>query len=736
MTSPFGRNHDARCGVSRLRALRGRLLIGGAVAACLGGGVATAVADASASHDKAQAAAASAASTTSSTSTTVTSNAAPPSVATVPTTTTPDDSPSIAPSDYQAPAHDGLGVAPGKIKHVWLIVLENKSYDATFTGLGDDSYLAQTLPSQGALLTNYFGTGHSSQDNYMALVSGQAPITDTQDDCPAYDAMDGSIDLSGSLQSNPNYGQFVSKAGPDAPSGDNGCVYPSSVPTIFNQLDANHESWKLYAQDLGAPDPAGTQAHEVGTKYCGAPDTTVGPTPVTGDGGSSTDYPNPGTATPTDQYVSYHNPIGWFASVLDSGDCAKGLGHASDGLDNAVDSDHVGALLGPDDAFYTDLQKVKNTPNLSVIIPEDCSDGHDAVCKGNNLSGGFGTGANSQIPNAPVNYTGGVYAENLFLEHIVPEIEQSPAFKEGGLIDITWDESYPPFTYSNSNANSTRTWPTAAGALSATDSAGETLYGRSVNWEPTGPNAPIVQGVNGQQLSAGPGFNENIDRPDASTAAGTDLTPCTGSGVVSQGECYLGGGGSTPGATTQTASASAGSSTISDNSIEINDEGRSVTGAGIPSDSYVGEVTDTPATATAGADATPPGISYTGSFELVNAAGTPVDTTAALSAESITLGAESPADDPQYDAYDPTMGGGDSGDLMISPYIKPGTVSNNYYNHYATLRSIEDLLDVAKASPGTDGQGHIGYADQPGLAPFGSDVFTNAWWRDRHWHTR
>ena len=34
---------------------------------------------------------------------------------------------------------DGLGIRPGKIKHVWLIILENKSYDASFTGLNDNT---------------------------------------------------------------------------------------------------------------------------------------------------------------------------------------------------------------------------------------------------------------------------------------------------------------------------------------------------------------------------------------------------------------------------------------------------------------------------------------------------------------------------------------------------------------------------------------------------------------------
>src|ERR1700689_4821186 len=79
------------------------------------------------------------------------------------------------------------GLSAGQIKHVWLIILENKSYDATFTGLNQNSYLWKTLPSQGVLMTNYYGTGHSSQDNYLSMVSGQAPEEDTQSDCSVED---------------------------------------------------------------------------------------------------------------------------------------------------------------------------------------------------------------------------------------------------------------------------------------------------------------------------------------------------------------------------------------------------------------------------------------------------------------------------------------------------------------------------------------------------------------------
>ena len=81
------------------------------------------------------------------------------------------------------------GLKPGSIKHVWLIILENKSYDATFTGLNQNTYLWKTLPEQGALLTNYYGTGHASMDNYLAMVSGQAPSEDAQNDCSTNDTL-------------------------------------------------------------------------------------------------------------------------------------------------------------------------------------------------------------------------------------------------------------------------------------------------------------------------------------------------------------------------------------------------------------------------------------------------------------------------------------------------------------------------------------------------------------------
>ena len=233
------------------------------------------------------------------------------------------------------------------------------------------------------------------------------------------------------------------------------------------------------------------------------------------------------------------------------------------------------------------MQSEATTPAFSWISPNNCSDAHDAVCHGNNLSGGF---ADPNTPNPPVNYTGGLYAADLFLEHVIPEIEASPAFKDGGLIDITFDEAFPPFTYSgNSFANSTIVAPDAKTSI-ASDTAGENLFGRNVHYEPAGPNTPLAKNAAGQELYPGPGNNSFVDRP----------ANCVAQTIPSQpaGTCLLGGGSLSPGARTDAgATATAGGTAIADNAILATDKGRSVTGTGIPAGSFVGTVTDTPVTA-------------------------------------------------------------------------------------------------------------------------------------------
>ena len=54
--------------------------------------------------------------------------------------------------------------------------------------------------------------------------------------------------------------------------------------------------------------------------------------------------------------------------------------------------------------------------------------------------------------------------------------------------------------------------------------------------------------------------------------------------------------------------------------------------------------------------------------------------------------------------------------MLLSPFIKPGTVSTVPYNHYSLLRTVEDIFGLA----------HLGYAAEPDLKTFGADVFTQA----------
>jgi hypothetical protein len=59
-------------------------------------------------------------------------------------------------------------------------------------------------------------------------------------------------------------------------------------------------------------------------------------------------------------------------------------------------------------------------------------------------------------------------------------------------------------------------------------------------------------------------------------------------------------------------------------------------------------------------------------------------------------------------------GGGDVGALLLSRFIRPGTVSTVDYNHYSLLRSIEDIFRLS----------HLGDAAMHQVKSFGKDVYT------------
>lgn len=264
----------------------------------------------------------------------------------------------------RSPAASGSPRALPPIRHVFVIVLENENYSATFGPASKAPYLAHRLTRQGQLLTNYYGTGHASLDNYITMVSGQSANAITQSDCQRYtNVTPGTI-------------------GPGDQALGQGCLYPSSVKTIANQLQNKGLRWRGYMEDMG--NVPSREASRCAHPKLGSTDPTQ-------------------TATKRDQYANRHNPFAYFHSIIDNaGSCKR----------------HVVPLT----LLRHDLTSVKRTPNLSFVTPDLCHDGHDATCANPSEKGGF-----AGIED--------------FLRRWVPRIRRSPAFGRNGLLLITFDEA-------------------------------------------------------------------------------------------------------------------------------------------------------------------------------------------------------------------------------------------------------------------------------------------------------
>jgi hypothetical protein len=221
------------------------------------------------------------------------------------------------------------------VKHLFLIVLGENSFEEAFGKTSAAPYLAQTLAEKGELLSNYYAVTKGNLANQIALLSGQGPTPETAANCPAYaDITPGTVSVEGQVEGT-------------------GCVYPTATETLPGQLTEKKLKWKAYVEDRAAP-----CAHEEGS---------------------------------LDPFVYFH-------SIVDSPECAQ---------------NDVGL-----DRLATDLASAEKTPTLSYIVPNACHDGGEVPCE----------------PNQPV----GALEAEAFLQRVVPAIEASPAYKEGGgLIAIT-----------------------------------------------------------------------------------------------------------------------------------------------------------------------------------------------------------------------------------------------------------------------------------------------------------
>ena len=100
-------------------------------------------------------------------------------------------------------------------------------------------------------------------------------------------------------------------------------------------------------------------------------------------------------------------------------------------------------------------------------------------------------------------------------------IEKSAAFKDGGLIDITFDEGNPPFTYTGNSFNNANAYgPTSADKperrrpASRPTRPARTSTASNVHTEPTGPNSTLGDRRQRQPAVPGPG-RQRLHRPAA-----------------------------------------------------------------------------------------------------------------------------------------------------------------------------------------------------------------------------
>lgn len=180
-------------------------------------------------------------------------------------------------------------------------------------------------------------------------------------------------------------GQLV--AGPYHQVLGEGCVYPAAAQTLGNQLSATGRSWAAYLQDMGN-DPARDRTVSTARgPACGHPATmSLDPTQH---------------ASKTDQYAARHDGFTFFSSVT---------------ANRAFCAAHILSFR----PLPGTLAQASATPAFSFIAPNLCDDGHDAPC----------------VTGAP----GGLAQADAFLSRWVPKIMAAPAYRDGGLIVITFDE--------------------------------------------------------------------------------------------------------------------------------------------------------------------------------------------------------------------------------------------------------------------------------------------------------
>ncbi|HEX4463307.1 MAG TPA: zinc ribbon domain-containing protein, partial [Solirubrobacterales bacterium] len=222
-----------------------------------------------------------------------------------------------------------------EIKHAFLIVLGENSYESTYGTTAEAPYLSQVLPKKGELIPNYYGVTGGVLANEIALLSGQGPTAETAVNCPNYTAITPGT---------------VSETAEQVEG--TGCVYPKTVESLPTQLEEKELTWRA---DVESMENGGAT---------GQPWRCRKPTLGGADGAT----PGPG-----DQYATWRNPVVYFGAIAEGEECEK---------------HDVGYEL-----LTHDLQFKKATPALSLIFPDACHSGGELECEPGAPKGAQGVAA-------------------------------------------------------------------------------------------------------------------------------------------------------------------------------------------------------------------------------------------------------------------------------------------------------------------------------------------------------
>ncbi len=265
-------------------------------------------------------------------------------------------------------------------QHVFWIMMENHGTDEIIANTADAPYINQ-LASQYAVATNYYGVTHPSLPNYLAAVSGD--YQGIFDDCKA-----GPNVTCAPEEFVPDSGDATATQSltPDEMTSASIAPHWFAGENLIDQIESHQFTWKAYMQSM----PAGF----TGEYY---PVDMVDGQPVA-----------------RKLYAQKHNPFMYFSDIRQNPARLQRIVPLTE-----LDQDLAGS----------------RAPNFVWISPDQCHDMHGVSAA---------NAAALQLPDCASPASGLDHAVialgDQFLSTLIPKIMASPAWQQGAIIAITWDE--------------------------------------------------------------------------------------------------------------------------------------------------------------------------------------------------------------------------------------------------------------------------------------------------------